>query len=132
VEARFFSTADKSFLDQIKKKISNSDTLSAADMKKFRSVQNFRNYEKGESKIIDKVNWVPGIQELNIDGNYYLLEIKRLVEPGTKTFSESRSQIISDYQNELEKEWVLSLRKKYTFKINKKGKAFIMNELVKK
>ncbi len=132
VEARFFSTADKSFLDEVKRKISSGDTLSAADMKKFKSVQNFRNYEKGESKIIDKINWVPGVQELNMDGIYYLVEISRLVEPGTKKFNESRSQIISDYQTELEKEWVVALRKKYSFKVNSKGKKFVMNELVKK
>lgn len=132
VEARFFATPERAFMDKVKKKIANGDTLTADDMKKFKSVQAFRNYEKGESKIIDKANWVPGLQEINIDNTFYLIEISRLVEPGTKTFSEARSQIISDYQAELEKEWVTSLRKKYPFKVNSKGKKSVMTELVKK
>lgn len=129
VEARFFATPERAFMDKVKKKIANGDTLTADDMKKFKSVQPFRNYEKGESKIIDKANWVPGLQEIDIDNTFYLIEISRLVEPGTKTFSEARSQIISDYQTELEKEWVIVLKKKYSFKVNSKGKKSVMTEL---
>lgn len=132
VEARFFATAERSFMDKVKKKIANGDTLSQDDMKKFKSVQPFRKYEKGESRIIDKANWVPGIQEINIENTFYLIEISRLVEPGTKTFAEARSQVISDYQAELEKQWVTLLRKKYPYKVSSKGKKVVMTELVKK
>jgi len=132
VEARVFSTTDKAFLDDIKKKITKADTLTPADMKKFKSVQHFRNYEKGESKVIDKINWVPGMQEVEFDGTYYLVEVARLVEAGTKKFSEVRAQVISGYQDALEKSWVESLRKKYPVKVNGKGKAAVVNELTKK
>jgi peptidyl-prolyl cis-trans isomerase SurA len=132
VEARIFVTTDKSFLEEIKNKISKRDTLSAADMKKFKSVQHFRNYEKGESKVVDKINWVPGLQETEMDGSYYLVEVSRLVEPGTKKFSEARAQIISGYQDSLEKTWVSSLKRKYPVKINSKGKNAVMQELIKK
>jgi peptidyl-prolyl cis-trans isomerase SurA len=132
IEARFFATADKAFFDEAKRKIANKDTLTASDMKKFKSVQPFRKYEKGESKVIDRVNWVPGLQEITIDNTYYLVEVARLVEPGTKAFNEARSQVISDYQTELEKQWVSSLKKKYAHKIDSKGKKFVMTELVKK
>ncbi|MBI3482915.1 MAG: peptidylprolyl isomerase, partial [Bacteroidetes bacterium] len=132
VEARIFSTTDKSFLEEMKKKISKGDTLKAADMKKFKSVQHFRNYEKGESKVIDKINWVPGLQETEMDGTYYLVEVSHLVEAGTKKFTESRAQVISSYQDSLEKSWVASLKKKYPVKVNNKGKNAVMEELLKK
>ncbi len=132
VEARIFSTSDKSFLEGVKKKVANADTLSAADMKKFKSVQNKRNYEKGDSKVIDKINWVPGLQETEIDGSYYLVEVMQLVAPGQKTFNESRARVISDYQDSLEKNWVTLLRNKFRLAVNKNGKKTVVDELTKK
>lgn len=132
VEARIFSTADHSFFEEIKKKIANGDSLTRADLKKFKSVQNFRNYEKGESKVVDKVNWVPGLHEVTLDATYYWVEVKRLVAPGTKSLDEARAHVISEYQDSLEKEWVASLKKKYPVSVNKKGKKIVLGELVKK
>ncbi len=131
IEARFFATTDKSFLDELRKKIDRGDSLTAADLKKFKSVQNYRSYEKGESKVIDKINWVPGLQEVEADGIYYLVEVARLVAPGTKTFEEARAQAISGYQDSLEKNWVTALKNKYPVKVNNKGKKIVLDELVK-
>jgi len=132
VDARVFSIGDKAFLDEVKGKITRGDTLKEADMKKFKSVQNFRNYEKGDSKIIDKINWVPGLQETAIDGVYYLVEVKRLVSPGVKTLAEARAKVISDYQDSLERNWVSSLKNKFHVTINAKGKKIVTDELMKK
>ncbi len=132
VDARVFVTKDKSFLEEVKKKVADGDTLTAADIKKFKSVQNFRNYEKGDSKAIDKINWVPGLQDAEADGTYYLVEVKRLIAPGTKTFEEARARIISDYQDSLEKNWIATLKNKFAVSVNNKGKKIVMNELIKK
>ncbi|GHM99981.1 peptidyl-prolyl cis-trans isomerase [Cytophagales bacterium WSM2-2] len=132
VEARIFSIADKSFVTEIKNKISKGDSITKADMKKFKSIQRSRNYEKGDSKVIDKINWVPGIQETELDGVTYLVEVTRLVEPGIKKFEEARAQVISGYQDSLEKSWVAALKKKYEVKVNSKGKNTVMEELLKK
>ncbi len=132
VEARIFSTTDKTFLEEVKKKVANGDTLKQTDMKKFKSAQNFRNYEKGESKAIDKINWVPGLQETEIDGTYYLIEVKKLVAPGPKTLDEAKAKVISDYQDSLEKNWVTSLKNKYHVVLNNKGKKVVVEELTKK
>jgi len=131
VEARIFSTTDKSFLAEVKMKIAHGDTLKEADMKKFRSAQNFRNYERGESKVIDKITWVSGLQEEEIDGTYYLVEVKRLVPPGPKTLEEARAKVISDYQDSLEKDWIASLKNKFRVVLNNKGKKVVLEELTK-
>jgi peptidyl-prolyl cis-trans isomerase SurA len=132
VEARIFTAQDKSLIDEIKTKISKGDTLKDADLRKFKSIQNFRAYEKQDSKIVDKISWSTGLHETEADGLFYIVEIKRLIPPGVKTFEEARSQVISDYQDYLEKNWVADLRKKYPVKINKKGKKFVLAELTKK
>lgn len=132
LEARIFSTPDKSFLDAVKSKIAKGDTLSSDDLKKFKSVQGFRKYEKGESKVIDKVDWVTGVQDTALDGMYYIVDVSNLVAPGTKSFNEARAQIISAYQDALEKDWVSELKKKHVVKINAKAKKTVTEELASK
>jgi peptidyl-prolyl cis-trans isomerase SurA len=132
VEARIFTSRDKSFFEDLKKKVANGDTLKEGDLKKFKSTQNFRNYEKGESKAIDQINWVTGVQETMVDGTYYLIDIKRLIPPGPKTLNEARAKVISDYQDLLEKNWVTVLRNKFHPQINNKGKKIVVDELTKK
>ncbi len=132
VEARIFSTIDKAFLEEIQLKISNRDTLTKADIKKFKSVQKTRTFEKGENKVIDMIPWAIGIHQSEADGIYYLVEVNNLVPPGTKSFSEARAQVISDYQDYLEKNWVAELKIKYPVNINPKGKKFVLQELKKK
>ncbi|MBX2895096.1 MAG: peptidylprolyl isomerase [Cyclobacteriaceae bacterium] len=132
VEARYFAAADKKVITETFAKINKGDTLAPADLAKFKTTQSFRVYEKKDSKIIDGVNWVPGLSESEIDGLHYLVEIKRLVPPGTKTFNEARAQVIADYQDHLEKQWVASLRQKYPVKINKKNRKLVVAALTKK
>jgi len=132
IEARIFMATDKNVIDAFRKKVEAGDSIKNEDIKKFKSVQPFRNYEKGESKVIDKITWAAGLHEVELDKNYYLVEAVRLVAPGIKTFEEARASIITDYQSELEKQWLESLRKKYTVAINKKGKKAVLSALVKK
>ncbi|MEQ1585189.1 MAG: peptidylprolyl isomerase [Cyclobacteriaceae bacterium] len=132
IEARIFTTQDKATREEISGKINKGETLTEADLKKFKSIQNFRTYERKENKIIDRINWSTGLHETESDGLFYLVEVKRLVPPGIRSFDEARAQVISDFQDYLEKNWVRLLREKYHVKINNKGKKFVLAELTKK
>ncbi len=102
------------------------------DLKKLKSIQNFRVYEKKENKVIDRISWSMGLHETESDGLFYLVEVKRLVPPGIKSFDEARAQVISDYQDYLEKNWVRQLREKYHVKINNKSKKNVLAVLTEK
>jgi len=132
VEARYFAANDKKLITETLAKINQGDTLSPADLRKFKSVQNFRIYERKDSKVIDAISWVAGLHQAEVEGVYYLVEVKRLVPPGVQEFSEARAQIIADYQDELEKQWVAGLRQKYPVKVNKKGRKVVVAALTKK
>jgi peptidyl-prolyl cis-trans isomerase SurA len=132
IEARIFTAQDKSVISEVKSKVTKGDTLNDTDLRKFKSIQNFRAYEKKENKVIDRISWSIGLHEVELEGAYYLVEVSRLVPPGVKTFEEARAQVISDYQDYLEKNWVSQLRKDYNVKINNKGKKFVLAELSKK
>ncbi len=132
IEARIFSAQEKSVIEEVKNKINRGDSLKDADLRKLKSIQNFRVYEKKENKVIDQISWSAGVHEAEVDGLFYLVEVKRLVPPGIKAFNEARAQVISDYQDSLEKNWVSQLREDYNVKINNKGKKFVLAELTKK
>lgn len=129
VEARIFTATDKSIAEEMMTKVNRGDSLNSADLKKFKSIQPFRLYERKDSKFIDRVNWIEGLQEIEVDGQFYLVEVKRLVSPGIKSFEEARSNVISDYQDYLEKVWLAELKKKFPVKVNNKGKKFVLAEL---
>lgn len=132
VKARFYATADKAFLDAIKGKVAKGDTLTAAEVKRFKTVTPFRSFAKGDSKVLDSVPWVAGVHETDADGMYYLVEVESLLPPGQKSFQEARASVISDYQEEMEKAWVANLRKKHNVKLNKKAIKQVVQELTKK
>ena len=132
IRTRIFSTDDKKILDGLKEKISQGDTLTSQDLRKLKSVSNFKAYEKGESKVTDNIPWTIGIQETQLDGNYYLCEVDKLVPAGVKSFDDARASIISDYQDHLEKEWLMLLKKKYPVSINTKGKKTVIKKLTSK
>ena len=46
------------------------------------------------------------------------IKVEKIIAPQPKTLEEARGYIIADYQDQLEKEWVASLQKKYPVKVD--------------
>ncbi len=132
VRAKVLATTDKKFIEQVRKKVEAGDSIKGVDLKRFSYIQPLRSYERGDSKAVDKVPWTIGVHNVDVNETYYLVEIESLVPPGAKTFEEARAQVISDYQDVLERNWVAQLKQKYAVKINNKGKKAVIKELVKK
>lgn len=130
--ARILGTPDKTVFDEIKSKIEHGDTLKMTDLRRLKTVTSFRGYERGDHKAIENVSWSVGVHETQSDGMYYLVEVERLIPPGTRTFSEARASIISDYQDSLEKTWIDQLRKKHSIKMDKKAIKAVVASLEKK
>lgn len=71
-----------------------------------------------ENALVD-ANWSPGISANKTEnGKVVFVEIKKLLKPEPKSFNESKGLVTADYQTYLEKEWIESLRKKYSVSIN--------------
>lgn len=77
-------------------------------------------YMTGQDSNIDKLNKQPGIGEdiLNADGSITFAQINKIVAPTPKSLDEARGYVISAYQDQLEKEWIAELHKKYPVAIN--------------
>ena len=74
-------------------------------------------WEKGSNRDIDYLIWKGDKpRDLNEDLSFVVGGIKK---EGVKTLDEARGLYISDYQNELEQEWISKLHKKYSIKVYK-------------
>lgn len=51
-------------------------------------------------------------------GVYYVFDVEETMQPRKREFSEARGLVTAAYQNQLEKEWLEALRKKYTITIH--------------
>jgi peptidyl-prolyl cis-trans isomerase SurA len=88
-------------------------------------------FKKEDKAILTKIPWTAGMHPAENNGIYYLAWLKSILPAGNMSFEEARPAVISDYQNFLEKEWVDQLKKKYTVKVNEKGKQYILQKLKK-
>lgn len=127
VEARIYKCKDKVIADKAKKMIgnkkknySNDDLLKELNKDSQLNIQiEAAKYLKGENDLIDKMDWAPGtMKELTQDNQVILIYIDKLLKKETKTLSEAKGLVTSDYQNYLEKQWIESLRSKYTVNVN--------------
>ncbi|MBI3511493.1 MAG: peptidylprolyl isomerase [Bacteroidetes bacterium] len=76
-------------------------------------------WNKKENDLVD-ANWKVGTgANVMKDGRVVFVVTTKIIPPEPKTLQEARGVITSDYQAQLEKEWVDSLKKKYTVTINK-------------
>ncbi len=132
IEARLFSHSSAAELDVVEAKMKNGDSLAIADTQKLKSAQPWRKFEKGENKWVDMTGGQPGRYRFAGDGTFYLIEVKGTVPAGIKTLEEARLNVVTDYQDWLEKEWVRTLREKYPIKENKKTRKQVLTSLMKK
>ena len=61
-----------------------------------------------------------GVSEIyNEEQNQYtIIRLDRLIPPANKELNETRGEVVNDYQNYLEQNWVKGLREKYKIEIN--------------
>lgn len=118
--ARF--AVDNSVEDVFNKYNSETTTLVSSSKK---------TYEKDKKPELRDAAWQEGTVTPVKAGKrqtYKFLKIIDLLPPANKTLQEARGYVVADYQDELERQWVEELRKRYKVEINQKA----FNSLVKK
>ncbi|MEJ2004168.1 MAG: peptidylprolyl isomerase, partial [Cyclobacteriaceae bacterium] len=78
-------------------------------------------WEKGDQSPWERIPQQIGIYRENIMNKWYVVEVTEVNQDGIRPFNKSRGQVISDYQQYLEKEWVRKLKSKYPVRRNEKG-----------
>jgi peptidyl-prolyl cis-trans isomerase SurA len=131
VKGKIFTSSSQSAIDQLKGLLQKGDSLS---IQQFITGQKIRletgAFEKNDRPALSKINWAPGIYVSENNGTYSLVWITAILPPGPRSFTEARPAVISDYQNFVEQQWIAHLKKKFSVKINKKGKQYVFEQLV--
>jgi peptidyl-prolyl cis-trans isomerase SurA len=87
-----------------------------------------KKFEKGNNALLDKIEWTPGVYNLDAENNRVkFVHIREILPPTAKPLAENLGQATSDYQNHLEKLWIESLKKKYPLVIYKENVKRLYN-----
>ncbi len=120
VEANIYSCASEDIAAQTRKlmkKIEDSDTLMSRLNKasQLNLQVKYGKFAKGDNDIVDKVApWKVGITpNVKTDNLITFVDVKKVLPPNPKSLEEAKGLITADYQNQLEKEWIASLKTKY-------------------
>lgn len=120
--AKLKKLANKLPAEKVVAKLNKKESLVSFSRKK---------YEKGDDAL-GTLEWKKGAvgpietDDTNQKATFKMIE--SLVPPTPKSLSEARGYIVADYQDQLEKEWVASLRNLYTVQINDQ----VFKSLIKK
>ncbi|MBN2614603.1 MAG: peptidylprolyl isomerase [Bacteroidales bacterium] len=86
-------------------------------------------YHRGDNPVLDHLEWKTGWQSTKLNNNVVdFVYISTVLKNRPKSYHEALGQVISDYQDVLEKQWVKELRQKYPVHINKE----VMKRVIKK
>lgn len=80
-------------------------------------------YQHGDNQFVDQTEWRVGVRNeipSTVDKSTVIVNIIELRNPEPKTLAEARGLVTSDYQTELEAQWMEKLHQKYPVKINEK------------
>ncbi len=104
-----------------KKRISSEDILKKINANSQLNLQiESGKFLKTENENIDKISWVPGItQDIIKDNKIIFVDVLKIISPEPKTLKEAKGIVTAEYQNYLERQWIESLRSKYSIEVNK-------------
>lgn len=124
VEAKVYEIASKKLAKQAQKllKAGKSNEEIEAMLNKTSNL-NFNHsdgtFAKGDNKIVDEVKWVKGFSKIVKKGTgYAFVSITNILSPSQKTLKEAKGLVISDYQKELEKNWITRLKKEHKINVD--------------
>jgi peptidyl-prolyl cis-trans isomerase SurA len=132
VYGTIYASSKKDLLSPIKDFMEEGDTTQLRRAIESRNVRyETGTFQQSDRPALGKIEWAPGLHEVENGGMYYLVHVEEMVPPGGLTFEEARPAVISDYQEHLEKVWLEKLRKKYPVKINEASKKYIFEKFDK-
>lgn len=129
ISAQIISSEKPEIITDIKNRLTKAkpellNTIVAGYIKKdpLSLIQKGGKYEKGDTALLEKIEWKKGVYELGkIDGSYYLVVVNEIIPATYKKFEDIKGNIISDYQEVLEKKWIADLKQKYPIKLNEEA-----------
>lgn len=135
VEGTIYSAISKPLAQQVQKMLSEGKT--AEEIKAALNTDNQVNvlitpgvYETGQRELPENLIVKQGVSEIYPNHDSFLvLDIDEIIPPGAKSLEDVKGKVLSNYQNDIEAQWMDSLHKKYKVEINKKALKHVKKEL---
>lgn len=135
IEGAVFRTTNRSDMDKVidflKKGTSVEDIK--AEMNTLTNVKVFITegvFEKGSDDLPEGYQLKNGLSQIfESKGSFSIVKADKVLPAGPKQFDEVEGRVLSDYQNELEQQWMAELHKKYSVEVNKKVFKKLKEEL---
>ncbi len=118
-----FSCKDEATAKKVRKMLKNKHTTKEILDSLNRDSQlnvtaDHKMWVKGENSIVDK-NWKAGTSKNEMkDQRVMFVVVTKIDAARPKTLQEARGAVTTDYQNQLDKEWIESLKAKYPVVVN--------------
>lgn len=76
-------------------------------------VQRKDTFRKGQQAFMAQTPDEPGLYRYAFKGQHYVVEVEDVIPGGRAPFERVRGQVVADYQDQLEEQWLSSLRERY-------------------
>ncbi len=128
VNATIYNASSQDILTEIADMITKNDSISLrrkALLKKYNASSDLSLkieeglFEKNDQEVLKLSQWQVGIEEIEYEGRFYLINVLEILPSQPKKLKECKGLVIAEYQEVLEKEWVKSLKEQYPASINK-------------
>lgn len=128
VNATIYNASSSTTIDEITTMIEQKDSISLSNevlSKKYNASSDLslkieeEFFEKDDREILKLAKWQSGIQKINHENRFYLINVVEMIPSQSKKLKECKGLVIADYQEVLEKKWVKSLNQQYPATINK-------------
>ena len=137
IDAVIASSSNKKALMQIKKQLEKGERIDVIE----ESVSNDESLDviftkdimtKDHQLLPEKFEFKQGLSKIyNHNDSYHIVLVDKVLPKTTKTLEEARGFVVTDFQEEIEINWLKELRDKYKVKINKKAISKIKESLKK-
>lgn len=135
VNVDIYSATSEMTAQQIQKMLADGKTTEEikADLNTENKVNVFITpglFEVDDDKLPKNLEMKNGASRIyEISDSFVVVNIKEMLPSGLKSLEDVKGRVLSDYQNELEKNWIEGLRSKYTVEVNKKALKRVKKEL---
>ena len=87
-------------------------------------------YEIGQNELPEGLEIKKGVSKIyKRDNSSVVVNVKEVLSPSVKEFQDVRGIVLSNYQSEIEKQWMQSLRDKYKVEVNSKTLKKVKKQL---
>lgn len=130
VNATIYYADSESNLEMLSKSLLAKDSAMVQDILKTRTVYSETGtFQRNDRPALRSIDWKPGHYTSQNGNTHHLIVVNKMIPAGALSFEDARASVIAEYQNELEKNWLAALRKKYPVKINDKIKKYVVEKL---